>query len=223
MSDDTFDLITFDCYGTLIDWEGGIIAAFQQEAARLGAGLDAEAVIAAYHAEEPAVESTSYRTYREVLAETARGVAARLGLAIEPERATFLAESLPRWQPFADTNAALERLAARYGLGLLSNVDDDLLALTRRHFTVDFDLLVTAQQVGSYKPAHGHFIEARQRKGEARWLHAAQSYFHDVVPARALGIPVAWVNRKRERPDEGGPLPDIEVANLAELADRLGV
>ena len=86
-----------------------------------------------------------------------------------------------------------------------------------------FDLIITAEQVGSYKPAHGHFIEARWRAAGARWLHAAQSYFHDVVPARALEIPVAWVNRKHEKPDAGGPLPDMEVNSLAELADRLGV
>jgi 2-haloalkanoic acid dehalogenase type II len=220
---DAYDLITFDCYGTLIDWEQGIVTAFQREAGQAGMTLDANTVIAAYHAAEPLVESESYRAYRDVLTETARRVAARLGWSIEPERATFLAESLPHWQPFADTHHALERLAQRYRLGILSNVDDELLAETRRHFTVTFDLIVTAQQVGSYKPAHGHFLEARRRAGESRWLHAAQSYFHDVVPARALNIPAAWVSRKHEQPDAGGPLPDIEVATLAELADRLGV
>ena len=218
-----FDLITFDCYGTLIDWEKGIVAAFQREAARLGRVLDAEAIVAAYHAEEPAVESEAYRPYRGVLTKTAQRVASRLALHIEPDRAGFLAESLPQWPPFADTNAALERLVKRYRLGILSNVDDDLLAATRRLFTVRFDLIVTAEQVGSYKPSHGHFLEARWRAGEARWLHAAQSYFHDVLPASALEIPVAWVNRKQEQPDAGGPLPTLEVADLTELADRLGV
>ncbi|HJQ26678.1 MAG TPA: HAD-IA family hydrolase [Blastocatellia bacterium] len=218
-----FDLITFDCYGTLIDWEKGIVSAFQREAARAGRKLDAGAIVAAYHAEEPAVESEAYRPYRDVLTKTAQRVASRLGLSIEPERAGFLVDSLPHWPPFADTNAALERLVQRYRLGILSNVDDDLLAATRKLFTVRFDLIVTAEQVGSYKPSHGHFIEARWRAGEARWLHAAQSYFHDVLPASALDIPVVWVNRKRERPDTGGPLPMLEVTNLTELADRLGV
>jgi 2-haloalkanoic acid dehalogenase type II len=216
-----FELITFDCYGTLIDWERGIASAFQREAGRSGAAPDAGAIIAAYHADEPLVESTSYLPYRDVLTETARRVAARLGLPVEPGRAAFLAESLPQWQPFADTNQALGRLARQYRLGILSNVDDDLLAMTRRHFSVEFDIIVTAEQVGSYKPAHNHFLEARRRAGEARWLHAAQSYFHDVVPARALDIPVAWVNRKQEQPLAGGPLPDVEVVNLTELADRL--
>src|SRR5205085_10804825 len=151
-----FDLITFACYGTLIDWEAGIVAAFQREAALHGKTLDAGAIIAAYHAEEAAVESEPYHAYREVLTKTARRVAARPGMSVNAERANFLVESLPHWQPFADTNPPLERLVKRYRLGILSNVDDDLLAATREHFTVRFDLIVTAQQVGSYKPSHGH-------------------------------------------------------------------
>ncbi len=222
MNTNEFDLVTFDCYGTLIDWEGGITKAFQSEAALDGLSFDRESIIAAYHTEEPVVES-EYRTYREVLMETAQRVASRLGWNIEPDRARFLAASLPEWKPFADTNAALERLARRFSLGILSNTDDDLLALTRRHFTVDFDLIVTAQQVRSYKPGHAHFLEAESRAGELRLLHAAQSYFHDVVPARALNLPVVWVNRKSERVPEGGVGPTAEVANLAALADLLDV
>ncbi|HXG65084.1 MAG TPA: HAD family hydrolase [Blastocatellia bacterium] len=216
-----FDLITFDCYGTLIDWEGGIAAAFQAEAARDGLKLDRQEIIAAYMAEEPAVESEHYRPYREVLAETAIRVARRLGWQLSQERAGFLPASLPAWKPFPDTNAALERLAGRFRLGILSNTDDDLLAATRRHFTVDFDLIVTAQQVQSYKPGHAHFREAIARKGDLRQLHAAQSYFHDVVPCRELNIPVAWVNRKGERATAGGPLPTYEVANMEGLANLL--
>ncbi len=223
MPDYDFDLITFDCYGTLIDWERGITTAFQSEAARQGATLDADKIIAAYHIEEPAAESASYAPYREILAETAMKVAARLGFQLAPNRAGFLAESLPDWLPFPDTNSALERLASRFKLGILSNVDDDLLAATRRHFTVQFDPVVTAQQVKSYKPADGHFDEGRRRAGTRKWLHAAQSYFHDVVPARKHGIAVAWVNRKSERPFEQGPFPDLETKSLAGLADLLGV
>ncbi len=219
MIEHDFDFVTFDCYGTLIDWEQGIINAFQSEAARQGVQLNAADIIAAYHDQEHVVETEKYTPYREVLAETAQRAAARLGLQIPADRAGFLADSLPDWQPFPDTNAALERLASRAKLGILSNIDDDLLAATRRHFTVDFDLIVTAAQVKSYKPADGHFLEARRRMNDERWLHAAQSYFHDVVPANRLGIPVAWVNRKGERADEQGPQPDFEVRNLTELAD----
>ena len=223
MTDHDFELITFDCYGTLIDWEQGITSAFQSEAARQGVELDAESIIASYHSEEPGVESERYAPYREVLARTAQRAAARLGLEIAPERAGFLAESLPSWQPFPDTNAALERLARRFELGILSNTDDDLLRATRQHFTVEFNFAVTAAQVRSYKPADAHFIEGRRRAGDKRWLHAAQSYFHDVVPASKLGIPTAWVNRKSERAFDQGPRPTFEVSNLTELADLLGV
>jgi FMN phosphatase YigB (HAD superfamily) len=109
---------------------------------------------------------------------------------------------------------------AGYRLAILSNVDDDLLAGTRRHLGVDFDFVVTAQQVGSYKPAPTHFVTARERIGSGRWLHVAQSYFHDIQPARALGIPTAWINRKRQRPlDAAGA--DHEFRTLAEAADFL--
>ena len=128
---------------------------------------------------------------------------------------------MPAWPPFPDTNPALRRLIdAGYRLGILSNVDTDLLAWTRRHLAVPFDIVVTAQQAGSYKPAPRHFMMAREPIGGRRWLHAAQSYFHDVVPARALGIPVAWINRKGEAATDGGK-PDRECRNLTDLADWL--
>lgn len=220
-----YDVITFDCYGTLIDWERGIGEAFAAAGAADGAVLDLAAALRTYAEVEPTIQAETYRTYRAILTETARRVAARLDWTLPEERATFLAESLSRWPPFPDTNAALERLAsAGYRLGILSNVDDDLLAATRRHFTVGFDLIVTAQEVGSYKPATGHFLTARhrigQRIGETRWLHAAQSRFHDVVPARRLRIPVAWVNRKGEVVSDGSGA-EREVRTLEELADWL--
>lgn len=219
--DRTFDVITFDCYGTLIDWENGISAAFIKTAAADGVQLDPEPILAGYAELEPVTEAQTYRSYRAVLTETARRVAEQVGWPLNAKRASFLADSLPDWQPFPDTNPALERLAAAgYRLGILSNVDDDLLAATCRHFTVNFDFLVTAQQVGSYKPAHGHFLMARERIGESRWLHAAQSYFYDVLPARTLGIPVAWINRKSEVASDGGHA-DREFRTLTELADWL--
>lgn len=216
-----FDVVTFDCYGTLIDWEGGIGAAFIAAAALDGVTLDRAAVRQAYADVEPAVEAEGYRSYRAVLAETARRVAIGLGWPLTGAQAGFLADSLPDWQPFADTNPALTRLvAAGYRLGILSNVDDDLLAGTLRHFDVTFDLLVTAEQVRSYKPAPGHFHAARRRIGGQRWLHAAQSLFHDVSPAQSLGIPVAWVNRKNElEPNEGHAVRTFRT--LLDLADWL--
>ena len=214
-----FDIITFDCYGTLIDWEGGIAGAFLEEAQKNGGSLRREDVLRAYEHHEPIVEQERYRAYRDVLALTALRVAHDLGWSLDD--GTFLPESLPRWTPFPDTNRALERLrAAGYRLGILSNVDDDLLVETRKHFTVDFDLIITAQQVGSYKPAPGHFLAARERIGSAPWLHAAQSNFHDVVPVNAMGIPTAWVNRRNDKPLPGGT-PTHEVRDMAGLVDLL--
>jgi 2-haloalkanoic acid dehalogenase type II len=215
------DVVTFDCYGTLIDWENGIREAFAAEARRLGAPVDAERALGLYAEIEPAVEAGAFQRYREVLAETARRIASRLGWPLPEARAGFLAESLPSWRPFPDTNRALIQLArAGYDLGILSNVDDVLLNWTRRHFLASFPIIVTAEQVGSYKPAPGHFLAARSLIGSRRWVHAAQSYFHDVVPARALGIPVAWINRKGEAAPDGGK-PDQAFPTLIELADWL--
>ncbi len=219
-----YDIITFDCYGTLIDWISGITAAIGAAARRAGHVVAPESVFPAYLRAEVEVEAAAYRPYRSILAETARRVVAELGWTLA--EAGFLADSLPSWPAFPDTNPALERLhAAGYRLGILSNVDDDLLAATRRHFTVDFDLIVTAQRVGSYKPAHGHFLLARRRieaggRG-TRWLHAAQSHHHDVAPCVDLGIPVAWVNRQHETLAPGGAHPQREVPDLAHLADWL--
>lgn len=219
---DRYDVITFDCYGTLIDWERGIAEAFAAEAARAGRSFAPADVLGVYSEVEPEVEAGPYRKYRDVLNETAARVAARLGWSVPRDRASFLAESLPAWRPFPDTNPALRRLAASgIRLGILSNVDEDLLGGTRRLFDVEFDLLVTAEQVRSYKPALSHFETARRRLDpNARWLHAAQSYFHDVVPAKTLGIPVAWINRKAQAIGSAGP-PDYEVRNLTELATLL--
>jgi 2-haloalkanoic acid dehalogenase type II len=216
-----YDVLTFDCYGTLVDWERGIAEALERAAGADGVTLDRAAVLRAYHEIEPRIQAERYRRYREVLALTARAVAERLGWPLAPGREAFLPESLPTWPPFPDTNGALRRLRdAGHRLAILSNVDDDLLAGTRRRLDVAFDFVVTAQQVGSYKPAPGHFAAARERIGAARWLHVAQSYFHDVQPARALGIASAWINRKGERPlDERGP--DHQFRTLAEAADFL--
>ncbi len=213
-----YDVITFDCYGTLIDWESGIAGAFAEAAAEDGVALDRHAVLRAYAEVEPQVEREWYRPYREVLQETASRVAHMLGWPVPYERCTFLALSLPRWKPFPDTNPALEQLAAAgCRLGILSNIDDDLIAETRKHFGVAFDPIVTAQQVRSYKPAPAHFTAARGRIGSARWLHAAQSNLHDIVPCNALGIPTAWINRKGERALPGGT-PTHELRDVAELA-----
>jgi len=215
------DIVTFDCYGTLVDWRRGIGDAFVEAAAGDGVTISAEDALQTFMRVEPIVEAGPYRPYRDVLRETAARVAERLGWKLDETRAGFLPDSLARWPVFEETPAALGRLrAAGHHLGILSNVDGDLLAATLPQLGAEFDLVVTAEQVREYKPHHAHFVEARRRIGDGTWLHAAQSYFHDVVPARELGISVAWINRLGEEP-HGPQRPDHEFGTLGELADRL--
>lgn len=211
-----FEVITFDCYGTLIDWETGIAEAVRREAGRAGVRLEREAIVEAYQRKEATAEE-AYRPYREILREVGREVADELKFSLPADREGFLVESLPSWQPFPDTNPSLERLAREgYVLGIVSNVDDDLLRETMKHFPVKFEIVVTAEQVRSYKPGKAHFVEARARIGERAWLHAAQSHFHDVAPARDLGIEVAWINRKGEE-QKMVAVPDHQFPDLSAL------
>jgi 2-haloalkanoic acid dehalogenase type II len=215
------DIITFDCYGTLIDWNGGISAALRAEAARQGRDADSAAILAAYHAAEPRVQAGQYRPYREILTLLEAEVAAELGWD-PPASPGYLADSLPSWPPFADTNPSLRRLAdAGFGLGILSNIDDDLLAGTRTHLEADFDLLVTAEQVRGYKPGSQHFQRALAAVGgeRERLVHVAQSHYHDVEPARALDIRTVWVNRLAESVPPDGARPDADLPGLAAAVD----
>lgn len=215
------ETITFDCYGTLVDWESGIDGAFKRAAPELGVEIERD-VLLRLHAEiEPQLQAGAYRRYRDVLAETARRILQRYGVQAGPEQTAFLAESLPRWPPFRDTRPALGRLrAAGYRLGILSNVDDDLLDGTIRELGVEFDLRVTAEEVHGYKPAPGHFLMARRKIGRGGWTHAAQSLYHDVRPARELTVPVVWINRKREVTPPG--YEDVtQFRHLGEFADHM--
>jgi 2-haloalkanoic acid dehalogenase type II len=221
MAERPYDVITFDCYGTLIDWESGIGSAFAAEAVKIGQPVDIAAAVGLYVEVEAAVEKEGYRLYRDILAETARRIAARLAWPLPADRAGFLAESLPAWPQFPDTNGALRRLAAAgYRLGILSNVDNDLLVWSGRFLAAMFEIVITAQQVRSYKPASPHFVAARALIGGARWLHAAQSHYHDITPCAALGIPTAWINRKHSAPSS--PAEALETfPTLTGLADWL--
>lgn len=218
-----WDTISFDCYGTLVDWESGIADAFIEAAARDGVGLESpREILDLYREIEAQVEAGPFQPYREVLAETERRIAARLDWELDSGTAGFLPRSLPDWPVFADTREALERLKSRFRIAILSNVDDDLLAATIRRIGIDFDFTVTAQQLRSYKPAPGHFHEALHRVAgdRGRLLHAAQSYFHDVIPAAQLGISVVWINRDAAHlPD--GPKPLEIFDDLASFADWL--
>jgi 2-haloacid dehalogenase len=216
--------VTFDVYGTLIDWETGIYDAFAQEAARDDFEIDRSVLIALFHEISREIEAGSYELYAEVLRRTAIEIAKRIGWRLEPSRSGFLPDSVQRWKPFRETNPQLTKLAKRYNVGLLSNIDDKLLGQTRRHITTDFDLVVTAQQVRSYKPEPAHFIECARRIGGKRgWVHVASSHYHDVVPCVKQRVPVIWVNRSKEKLEPSAKKPTAEVTNLRAAAKLLGV
>jgi 2-haloacid dehalogenase/putative hydrolase of the HAD superfamily len=216
--------VTFDVYGTLIDWETGIYEAFAKEAQRDEFEIDRAQLIALFHEISREIEGGSYELYAEVLRRTAIEIAKRLEWPLEPSRSGFLPDSVQRWKPFKETNTQLQKLAKKYKLGLLSNIDDKLLGQTRRHIPTDFDLVVTAQQVRSYKPEPAHFTECARRVGGKRgWVHVASSHYHDIAPCVKARVPVIWVNRSKETLDSSQKKPTLEVTSLKEAAKALGV
>jgi 2-haloacid dehalogenase len=203
---------TFDCYGTLIDWDSGI----RRELVRVFGAGGAPRLLERYHELEPEVQREDPRcTYRDVMTEVMRRLEAPVG------EETGLAESLPFWEPFPEVPDALRRLREQgWGLALLSNSDPDLLAASRVRLGVPFDLSVAASEIGSYKPAHGHWERFFAETGADRehYAHVAASAFHDIAPCRELGLRSVWINRLGE---EAVPEPDRELPDLARLPDVL--
>ena len=212
--------LTFDCFGTLVDWRHGIATA--GELLFPGRGAD---FLDAYSSLEAEVESEPYRRYREVLAETTRRAARRLSLDLKPDDEPALVATIPHWPVFADVGAALAALRKDgWKLALLTNCDRDLIAQTRRRLPVPFEAVITAEDVSAYKPDHAHFLLFQQTFGAAAdvWIHVAQSYFHDMKPANELGIPRIWVNRQGEKGDPLLASAVIEGLNrLPEAVNRL--
>jgi 2-haloacid dehalogenase len=221
----TINWVTFDVYGTLIDWETGVYEAFKAEASRDGFTIDRDELIPMFHEISRDIESGSYELYAEVLRRTAVQIAKRLEWPLEPSRSGFLPDSIPRWKPFKETNPQVTKVAAKFSTGLISNIDDKLLGQTRRHLPTDFDLVVTAQQVRSYKPDPAHFKEFQRRiEGDKKgWVHIAASQYHDVEPVTKLKVPVIWVNRSGEELEAGRKAPDAEVSTLTEAVKLLGI
>jgi 2-haloacid dehalogenase len=218
------NFVTFDVYGTLIDWETGIYEAFAKEAERDGVTLDRAQLLALFHEISREIEAGSYELYAEVLRRTVLEIAKRLDWPLETSRSGFLPDSVQRWKPFKESIPQLQKLAKKYKLGLLSNIDDKLLGQTRRHIPIDFDLVVTAQQVRSYKPDLAHFTECARRIGSKKgWVHIASSHYHDVEPCIKQRVPVIWVNRNKETLDPSQRKPTAEVSSLREAAKQLGV
>jgi 2-haloacid dehalogenase len=207
---------TFDCYGTLVDWQGGMRAVIQSIA-----GDRTDAVLATYYEIEPEVQRERFRPYRDVLAIGLERAAASHGVTVDESQRDLLAATLPFWPVFEDTRPALRALRQRgWKLAILSNIDRDLIERTLPALGAEVDLVVTAEDVKSYKPALGHFTAFQRRSGVAprRWVHVACSLFHDVQPAAELGVPSVWIDREGHPPD---PRPTLTLSGLGELADRL--
>jgi 2-haloacid dehalogenase len=211
---------TFDCYGTLIDWNGGISSTL----AELWPDEDADRLLERYHEVEPRVQQGSAMPYREVLAQALRLVADEEGLSLTADAEGALADSLPSWEPFPEVAASLADLRHRgFRLAILSNTDPELLAASLESIGVPFDETVTAADAGSYKPAHGHWQRFFERSGATSELHAhvGASPFHDLEPAAELGLRAVWINRLGEESDvpRAAELPDM--ARLSAILDEL--
>jgi len=220
-----FEILTFDCYGTLIAWEAGILSALHRILSAHGKKIDDSTLLKLYGDFELRSEQGVFHPYREVLESVVRQFAADLRFTPTAEEVRSLPDSLSTWKPWPDTVAALRQLKTRYRLAILSNVDDDLFALTRPQLEVDFDEIITAQQAQAYKPSLKLFELALSRINAPahRVLHVGQSIYHDVIPAQALGLATVWVNRPSARPGVGAvkaaeAKPDLTVSSLTELA-----
>lgn len=224
-----YDVITFDCYGTLIDWESGILSALKPILAAHGKSLSDAEVLELYGDFEAEAEADEYQTYREVLGSVVGSFGRRLGFTATPEESRSLANSVPAWRPWPDTVTALQQLRARHRLVVISNIDDDLFATTRPQLKVQFEDVITAQQARCYKPGLEIFRLALKRVGSPpdRILHVGQSIFHDVLPAQSLGMGTVWVNRASRRANVGAVKradgrPDLAVPDVAAIAALAG-
>jgi 2-haloacid dehalogenase len=225
-----FEILTFDCYGTLINWEAGILPALHRILSVHSKHIDDAALLKLYGDFELRAEQPPFQPYREVLGSVVRQFGTELGFTPTAEEVRSLADSLPTWKPWPDTVTALRQLKTRFRLAILSNVDDDLFAGTRPQLEVAFDEVVTAQQARAYKPSLDLFNLALRRINAPpqRVLHTGQSIYHDVVPAQALGLATVWVNRPSARPGVGAVRsadgePDMTITSLAELASAVGL
>ncbi len=220
-----YQWVSFDCYGTLVDWETGISDAVAGVFARHGVRRSRQEILALFSDSEPKVQAGGeFLDYRRVLHDVMELMAWEVSIRLPSAEADALPESLPRWPVFPDATDALRKMQQRYKLAIISNVDDDLFRQSEEALGVRFSAVITSKQAGSYKPDLNPFYEAQERMGldDAldRWLHVGESLFHDIGPANLLGVDSVWVNR----PDRGGgsrrtdAVPSLEVPDLAELA-----
>jgi len=222
---DSFRCISFDCYGTLIDWETGILQAMRAILNAHNIEITDDEILHKYSQLEPAEQRRNYRSYKEILQGVVIGFADRYGFRASLEQTKSLADSLAHWRPFPDTVPALRQLKKKFKLAVISNIDDDLFQQTARWLEVPFDFVITAQQAKSYKPAHNNFHLALTRIAlpKEQLLHAAESLFHDIAPCNQLGIRSVWVNRRGSKPASATrsaeAKPDLEVPTVQRLCE----
>ncbi len=227
---DEFQVLTFDCYGTLIDWETGLTKALRPIFASHRISVAAERALELYGEMEAEAERGEYREYKVVLQTALQGVGARLGFAPTADELQNFAYSIKDWPAFPDSARALQALKKKYRLAVISNVDDDLFAFSAERLKTPFDWVITAQQAKSYKPSLNTFRVAFEQIGvpAERILHVAQSLYHDIAPAKVLGLSTVWVNRRRGKEGPGATppariQPDWTVPDLQTLAEKMGL
>ncbi len=216
-----FDTLTLDCYGTLIDWERGLLSALGPLLEGHGVALNENEVLSLFAQVEARIEGEGFRPYRDVLTGTLEAIAAHYNFVPTAAERLAFPRSLGQWSPFPDSVDALRRLSEKYTLVVLTNCDEDLFARTAEVLGSPFDAVFTAQSVGSYKPHPAHFVKAMERFGRGNILHVAQSLYHDIQPARALGLATCHVQRPMRATKPADATPDLIVPDLKSLAERL--
>ncbi len=222
---DQFEALTFDCYGTLIDWETGIWEALQPVLSAHQRSLPLEQALELYGEFETKAEAGEYMEYKAVLRRVLENFGEKLDFLPSPAELQAFSSSVKNWAAFPDSPLALQTLHQKYKLAIISNVDDDLFAFSEQKLQVRFDWIITAQQARSYKPSLNNFHLALERIGlpSNKILHVAQSLFHDIAPAKKLGLSTVWVNRRHGKAGFGATppaqaQPDLEVPDLESLA-----
>ena len=225
-----FEWLSFDCYGTLVDWETGISDAVAGALESHGVSVSKPEVLALFAAVEPEVQQGGeFMEYRQVLRRVMQLMGDRLGVRLTEQEEACLVDTIGAWPVFPDTIEALRLMKSRFKLAIITNVDDDLFAPAARTLGVELDAVITSQQCGSYKPNLNNFHIAMERMGveKAGWLHIAESLYHDIGPANQLGVASVWVNRGHA--NQGGAtrgsdaVPDLEVHSLDELVQSMGL
>jgi 2-haloacid dehalogenase len=225
-----FEVLSFDCYGTLIDWENGIINALKTILSNHDINISEQQILELFAQRESIQEAGDYLKYREILKRVVQNFGIKLKFIPTESELNSLAESIRNWQPFPDTVEALKALKKRYKLAIISNIDNELFDYTANKLGVEFDWIITAEQVKSYKPSLQNFEFAIGQMGISpdKLLHVAQSVYHDIVPAKTMGLTAVWVNRRQGKEGFGATVPatgnpDLEVPDLRSLVSLMSL